>query len=350
MEIIEAKDVKRWNDIIKSFKVYDIYFVCEYNVALMLHGDGQPQLIYFEHQGAKLAYVMFKNDISKSKAFDGVLEEGKYFDWTAPYGYGGPLVEGEFTEEIILRFKKELSAYCAEHGVITQFFRFHPLLNNHTVTADICELKYLKRTVSVDVSNYENIDKNMTSECRNRVRKAEKNDIHIFWDKGENLEDFFEIYNKTMAFHQAEEYYFFKKAYFEYMINNMSDNIIFFHAAKDGMIVSSALFMYNDTYLHYHLGGTLIEYRKYAPFNLLLRTAAQWAGENGKREFHLGGGTEAEDSLYRFKRNFCPQGVKDFYIGRTIFDQAAFDELVELRKKIDSSFDSDTPFLIKYRA
>lgn len=350
MEILDVKDIERWNYLVRTFKKYDIYYLCEYNIALMLHGDGQPQLIYFEYQGTKLAYVMFKNDISQLKVFDGILEEGKYFDWTAPYGYGGPLFEGEFTEDIILQFKNELFAYCTEHNIVSQFFRFHPLLQNYIEFSDLCDLICLKNTVSIDVSNRDNIDKNMTSECRNRIRKAEKNGIQIFGDRGENLEDFLEIYDMTMDFHQADEYYYFKKEYFDYLIKNMNDNIIFFHAKKDEMIISSAMFIYNDTYVHYHLGGTRIEYRKYAPFNLLLRTVAHWASENGMCEFHLGGGTEAEDSLYRFKRNFCPQGVKAFYIGRTIFNQDAFDKLIELRKMTDSSFDSNIPFLIKYRA
>lgn len=350
VEIIDVERQGYWNEIVNSFENRDIYFGCEYNVALMLHGDGRPKLIYFRSGSCRLAYIMFENDISDLDVYADRIEKSKYIDWTSPYGYGGPVFEGEFTKEIILQFKKELFAYCSEHKIVSQFFRFHPLLHNHTVFTDVCELKCLKQTVTIDVSNRENIDKNMTSKCRNQVRKAEKSDIQIFWDKGENVDVFLEIYYKTMAYHQADEYYYFKREYLDYMIKNMKDNIVFFYARKDEVIVSAAIILYNDSYVHYHLSGTRIEYRQYDPNNLLLRTVAYWASENGMREFHLGGGTEAEDSLYRFKRNFCPQGVRDFYIGRTIFDQAAFDELVELREKIDSSFDSDTPFMIKYRA
>lgn len=349
MEIVSIKDAKYWNNLIKGFNKYDIYFKCEYNTALMLHGDGEPQLIYFEDQGVKLAYVMFKNDISTLKVFHGVLEEGKYFDWTSPYGYGGPLCDGKITETILAKFKEELFEYCARNRIVSQFFRFHPLLQNQFVLGDVSENICLKNTVSIEVSNRENIDKNMTSKCRGHVRKAEKSDIQIICDKGENLDDFLEIYNITMSYRHADEYYFFEKEYFEYMIKNMKENIIFFHAKKNGIIVSSAMFMYNDTYVHYHLSGTRTEYRKYDPVNLLLKTVAYWANENGISEFHLGGGIEADDTLYAFKKSFCPQGVKEFYIGRTIFSQNAFNELIELRKKSDSSFNSDTSFLIKYR-
>lgn len=350
MEVIDIENKRYWNDIIKTFEHPDVYFTCEYNVALMLHGDGQPQLIYFEYQNVRIAYVMFKNDITELKVYHNVLAKGKYYDWTSPYGYGGPLVEGEVTNSVIEHFKSELFAYCAKHNIVTQFFRFHSLLQNHKEFESICELKCLKKTVAIDVSDYDNIDYNMTSECRNRVRKAEKNNISIFWDKGARLDDFLHIYNMTMQYHQAELYYYFKKEYFSYLIENMQDNIIFFYAQKDETIISSALFLYNDVYMHYHLGGTLIEGRKYAPFNLLIRTAARWANENNIRELHLGGGMESEDTLYRFKRNFNPSGAKDFYIGSTIFDKLAFDELVELRKLNDKYFNVNTPFMITYRA
>lgn len=350
MEVIDIEDKEKWNRVLQTFEQRDIYFTYEYNTALMRHGDGHPLLIYFEAQDVRTAYVMFQNDIAKSKAFQGRLEEGELYDWTAPYGYGGPLVEGRFTAGAAERFRAELNDYCNVHHIVSQFFRFHPLLGNYEPFAEICELRCLKKTVAIDVADRESIDRNMTRECRNRVRKAEKNDVQIFWDQGERLDDFLRIYYMTMRFHQADEYYYFEREYFTYLIENMKDHLRFFYAQRHGEVISSAFFLYSDAYMHYHLGGTLAEGRKYAPFNLLLRSAAYWANSNGMRTLHLGGGIEAEDTLYRFKRNFCPQGVLDFYIGRAIFDQTAFDELVELRKKSDSSFCADTQFMIKYRA
>lgn len=350
MEIIDTANRERWNCLIQSFEQWDIYFTYEYNAALMLHGDGQPLLIYYEEQGARIAYVMFQNDIAESRAFRHLLETGRYYDWTSPYGYGGPLTEGQITHDVLERFRAELFSYCAGHHIVSQFFRFHPLLHNHRLFTDICEMKSLKKTVAIDTLDYEAIDQNMTSECRNRVRKAEKNAVEVLYDRGERLDEFLRIYYMTMQHHQADAYYYFKKEYFTYLIENMNDHLIFFYARKDGEIISAAIFLYSDRYMHYHLGGTTIEGRKYAPFNLLLRSAARWANQNGMRALHLGGGTEAEDTLYRFKRNFCPQGAADFYIGRTIFDQSAFDELVGLRKKHDSSFRADVPFMITYRA
>ena len=94
----------------------------------------------------------------------------------------------------------------------------------------------------------------------------------------------------------------------------------------------------------------LPEYRKLASANLLLSEAANWAAERGIREFHLGGGVEIEDSLLTFKKHFNRNGLLDFCIGRNIFNQQAFDDLVSIRIEKDKTFDDSKPFLIKYRA
>ncbi len=38
-----------------------------------------------------------------------------------------------------------------------------------------------------------------------------------------------------------------------------------------------------------------------------------------KKEFHLGGGVENEDSLLRFKKHFNRNGLIDFCIGSKVF-------------------------------
>ena len=91
MEIIDVESKEKWNQLIKSFAQWDIYYLNEYAVSLQLHGDGRPYLIYHEKNGVKLAYVVMQKDIAKSKYFTGLLKEGELYDWETPYGYGGPL-------------------------------------------------------------------------------------------------------------------------------------------------------------------------------------------------------------------------------------------------------------------
>ena len=143
--------------------------------------------------------------------------------------------------------------------------------------------------------------------------------------------------------------YDFEKEYFKELIDTMPDSIQFFYAEYQGIPVSASIFLYNQHFMHYHLSGTLPEYRNLGAANLVLSEAAYWAAEHNIKKFHLGGGLGIEDSLFSFKKHFNRNGEIDFCIGRNIFDKSTFDELVKIREENDPDFDSSRPFLIKYR-
>lgn len=349
MELIQIEEKERWNHIVKSFPKWDVYYLNEYVYSLQIHGDGVPYLIYHKQNQGRLCYVMMQNDIADFAPLTPYLEKETFYDWTSPYGYGGALADGELTEAWLKNFENELEEYCRKHGIVTQFFRFHPLLQNYDILGTITDVVYMKKTVYIDTIDKDTIFKNMTPNNRNMVRKAIKNGVRIVTDKGERLEEFIEIYETTMKNNQADVYYYFEREYFTYLMREFKNHIIFFYALYEEKPVSAAIFLYNENYMHYHLSGTLPEYRKLAAANLLLSNAADWAAEHGIRMFHLGGGVGTEDSLLTFKKHFNRNGLVDFYIGRTIFDNQAFDYLTELRKKNDSLFDETRPFMIKYR-
>lgn len=349
MELITTHQREYWNEIIRSFPQKDIYYFCEYAESFQIHGDGSPVLIYVSLQGARMAYVMMQNDLADFLPFRGSLDSGCWYDWTTPYGYGGPLYDGEITDEWAMEAMKEIAEYAVSHGIVSQFFRFHPLLQNQRWLEKCSKVVYMKKTVAVNTESTELIWKNMTPNNRNMVRKAEKNGVVIRVDKGENIDTFIEIYKRTMEQNQADEYYYFAREYFEYILDKMHENTIIFYAFYDEKIISASIFFYHDTFMHYHLSGTLPEYRSLAPVNLLLTKAAEWAAAQGIKEFHLGGGVGKEDSLLRFKKHFNRNGLKDFCIGCNIFREDQFQRLVELRKELDSSFDQENPYMIRYR-
>ena len=103
--------------------------------------------------------------------------------------------------------------------------------------------------------------------------------------------------------------------------------------------------------LNYHLSGSDIEYRNLAPSNLLLYKAAVWGCEQGLKTFHLGGGVgSGEDNLYKFKAAFNKVSDFQFSIGKQIFDQEKYDELVRIRRESDPEFDETSRFFPLYRA
>lgn len=349
IELINIEQSKKWNSIVKGFSDWDIYYTNEYARSLQLHGDGEPELLYWKGNDQELCYVIMIEDISAFDKFHGILEANKYFDAITPYGYGGPLYKGDFTDKDRELFMKDMMQILQERTVISQFFRFHPLLDNHQIFSQEFAVKTLKSTIVIDTSNEQVIWENMDSSNRNMVRKAIKSGVTIKFDHGERVNDFIAVYNATMDSHEADKYYYFAQEYYDYLINEMQENVIFAYSLLDGEVIGASIFFYNDRFMHYHLSGTYAEYRKLASTNLLLFEASKWANRNGIEKLHLGGGMDSEDSLYKFKKKFNKKGECPFYIGRLVVDEERYDFLLKLRKQYDESFDMNNRFMIQYR-
>jgi lipid II:glycine glycyltransferase (peptidoglycan interpeptide bridge formation enzyme) len=239
-----------------------------------------------------------------------------------------------------------------EEGIVDNFVRYHPVLANAIPMKRISSVIELGKTIAVDLSSPEIIWENITSKNRNMIRKAEKNGVEIFHGKDLKLfQDFKRIYNATMDKDHAEEYYYFEDAFYESIHRDLRDNYEMFYAVLDGKIIAMSIMLYANNQMHYHLSGSLLEYRNLAPTNLLLYKAALWGCEKGFKTFHLGGGVgSGEDNLYKFKEGFNRNSDYQFSIGKEIFDQERYNELVAIRAKEDASFIPESQYFPLYRS
>lgn len=345
--IIGIKDSEFWDRIVSNFLFFDVYYLSGYVKAFQIHGDGEPQLLFYESDGLRAIYVYMKRRTSI---------EG-YYDSITPYGYGGVLIESGITNPLQLNtalreFWKAYEAKMREEGIIDNFVRYHPVLANAIPMKSISTVIDLGKTVAMDISSADVIWSNITSKNRNMIRKAEKNGIEIHHGKGlELLQEFKRIYDSTMEKDHAEEYYFFSDAFYESIHRDLYDNYEMFYAVKDGQIISIAIMLYANGRLNYHLSGSLTEFRNLAPSNLLLYKAALWGCEQGFKTFHLGGGVgSGEDNLYKFKTAFNRNSDYQFSIGKEIFDQEKYNELVSFRANADMNFNKDSSFFPLYRS
>ena len=342
IRLFDLSQSAEWDATVRSFSEYDVYYLSGYVKAFLIHGDGEPHLLCYIGEDLKALYVFMKRKTSI---------EG-YFDSVTPYGYGGVLFEGNTSEENLQKFWDAYVEVMRAEGIVDNFVRYHPVLANAVPMKQVSTVVDLGKTVAFDLSSSEVIWENITSKNRNMIRKAEKNGIEIRHGKGlELFKDFKRIYNATMEKDHAEEYYFFGDAFYESIHRDLHDNYEMFYAVLNGEIIAMSIMLFANKQMHYHLSGSKIEYRNLAPSNLLLYKAALWGCEQGYKTFHLGGGVgSGEDNLFKFKAAFNRKSDYQFSIGKEIFDQEKYDDLVAERASRDSEFDKNSKYFPLYRA
>ncbi len=344
LSVYTLEQSQEWDAVVRSFADYDAYYLSGYVKAFQIHGDGEPLLFYYEDSKIRGINVVMKRDIGRDRHFIGKIEENRYYDFSTPYGYGGWLTEG--TD--IRGLGEVYIEWCQRNGIISEFVRFHPVLKNHTPVSSMYEVISLGETVTMDLASPEVIWANITSKNRNMIRKAEKNEVRIYNGRYPDIyRKFREIYDRTMDKDHAEKYYYFGDEFYESLLNDFPQNAQVFYAECEGKVIAASIMLMANGRMNYHLSGSVKEYAKLAPTNLLLYEAALWGCMNGCKTLYLGGGVgSGEDSLFKFKKAFYRgEQLNRFFIGRKIFDENQYQFLCELRK-----LEEKTEYFPKYRA
>ncbi len=332
----------KWDEIVKSFAEWDVYYLSGYVKAFHIHGDGDPFLLYYEENGLRTIYVYLRRKTGLPGIYDSIT----------PYGYGGVLFEGDTSEENRKVFWKAFVKKMRDESIVDNFVRYHPVLKNAVPMKNVSNVIDLGKTIAFDLISPDVIWENITSRYRNKIRKAEKNGIEIRHGKDlELLKKFRYLYYLTMDKDHAEEYYYFGEAFFESIHRDLKDNYDIFYAVLNDEIIAMSIILYGNKQMHYHLGGSMIEYSNLPSSNLMFYKAALWGYEQGFKTFHLGGGLgSSKDNLYQFKASFNRKSDYQFSIGKEIFDQEKYDELVKIRRETDASFDENSSYFPLYRS
>ena len=334
--------VEHWNKKLEKFSEdqKDIYFYEEY-VNLATGKNKTPRCIVCE-ENEKIIILPFLRSVYK-----------KYFDFETPYGYGGPISntkDNEWNEKAI----KEIINFFSSENYLAGFVRFHPLLKNVEFCKNIFKVIYDRKTIAINTSvDEDEIWMNqISSKNRNMIRKAEKNGLTFERDNEfKYMEVFKTLYNSTMSRLDADDFYYFDDRYFKQFMDFFKGNAFLGCIKKDNEIISAALFMYDNVWGLYHLAGSNREYSSLGTNNLLLWKVAFEMHKEGVKEFHLGGGTngDEENSLFKFKHAFSTN-VKQFAIGKMIFNKEAYDEVcVEWELQNPEKAEKYKNHLLKYR-
>ena len=344
LAVYTLEQSEKWDEIVRSFAKYDVYWLSGYVNSFRIHGDGEPLLFYYNDGEIRGINVVFKRDVANNVHFKGTLPENTYFDFATPYGYGGWLIEGGNPAKLFEAY----SDWCVNNGIISEFVRFHPLEKNHVEVSEWYDVIPLGPSVAMDISSPEIIWQNISGNRRNKVNKAKRRGVSV--SMGKNLElfkVFRELYNETMEKNNADEYYFFADEFYESILNGLAENFEIFYALHEDKIIAATIMLIANGRISYHLSGTFREYEWLAPTNVIIHEAALWGSANGYKTLNLGGGVgSGDDNLLEFKKSFYRvEELPIFHIGKKIFNQDKYDELVGLRKELPES-----NFFPKYRA
>ena len=137
----------------------------------------------------------------------------------------------------------------------------------------------------------------------------------------------------------AEDYYYFNDEFYKSILNDLPNNAqVFYAQLEDGTIIAASIMITANGKMNYHLSGSRKDYQHLAPTNLLLYKAALWGSENRFKTLYLGGGVgSGEDSLFKFKRAFYKGDLHRFYIGKVVFIDGKYEELLSMRLQNDSN-------------
>jgi len=169
---------------------------------------------------------------------------------------------------------------------------------------------------------------------RKNIKKAMRNDIEVVVDEEfEFLDEFLEIYYETIKKNNAKKYYFFPKIFFEFIRVSLNKNFVLFISKKNNKIISVELALYDKDVIYSFLGGTLSEYFLLRPNNLLKHKLILWAKEKNIKYYLIGGGYHPGDGIFEYKHSFSKDGIKDFFIGRKVYDNKKYKILEESFEK-----------------
>ena len=328
---IGIDEKKQWNEIVRSFPRYDVFYLYEYVFAFMSENksNGEPILLLYEKDSDRAINVVFKRDISLDEHLEGKVKEKQYYDLITPYGYGGFM--GDIQDYDLLN--QEYTDYCREKGYVCEFVRFELFSDYYAHYDGVTESRTHNVVRSLEAP-LDEIWMDFKQKVRKNVKRANTYNLEKLSSKipesilmiflESTMEPWIAAMRKLSIISQKD---------FSRNLNQMKENIMYFHVVHEGNIISTELVIYGAENAYSYLGGTNREFFDMRPNDFLKYEIIKWAKEKGLRNFVLGGGYGSDDGIFQYKTCLAPHGIKDFYIGRKVLDVSAYDELCHLRER-----------------
>jgi hypothetical protein len=312
--VLEEVDPARWDDVLGSLGITDVYFAHGFVSASAALVGASPRLLHLAGAGGSVVFA--------------VLVRSDPCDVVTPYGYGGPVAVG--AQPPLAEFAAAYERWCSASGVLTSFVVFHPLFGNDAYAPGFHRVP-LGGTVAWPLEEPD-IRSRMHKHHRRMVRRAEAAGLVASVDVApSSLDEFVSVYEAAMRRLDASSFYLFPASYWEALVRDVPLQRVDVRDAS-GALVAGVIGMGEPPWLHYHLGAATDAARGSGASHLALCTLAEWGAANGYTTLHLGGGVSGRaDSLLEYKLRFAPSGLIPSATGRAVHDLAAYERLTGSR-------------------
>lgn len=322
--------MKFMNSLIEGNKK-DIYFDNNYGKLYEKVENGKAEVFLFTSEYGTVKNQFIKREVPRK------IDGKTFYDIVTPYGYGGPIVianDDQKREELVLQYMKSFSQYCKENNIVSEFIRFHPMINNAHDFKDVYTISCDRKTIGTNLIDFDNpIQSEFSKSCRKNIQKALNKGVNFeVVENPTDISEFKKIYYSTMDRNNATEYYYFDDEYFDLLITFFKNNILVVKAMHEDITIAQGLYFVYGKNIHIHLSGTLSEYLYLSPAYVLRYAVTLWGKENGYEMIHHGGGrsSKSDDSLYLFKKQFGKNTEFNFYTGKKIWNNEIYSDLTRI--------------------
>jgi len=311
----------------------DVYFAPAYARACEVQSDASWELALWGSGQGSILYPYLRRDVSPAIAGAQPL-----FDIVSPYGYAGTWAHVDVPLREWSAFRTALRTALRERGCVAELQRLSGLLagNSRLLQADP-SLQLIPHNDTVVVSLSQSCEQYWQAaqgRSRTAVRKARRlgYQFEIHTAQADDLQPgsaFRSLYEHTMQRVGAAAGYFFSDAYYQALLAGLGQRLQLAQVRNSaGAIVAAALFMSWNELVHYHLAGSEPQAARDGANNLMIDNVIRVGCQQAEStRIHLGGGTKANDGLFRFKLGFGGE-LRPFALARSVLDEERYQRLV----------------------
>ena len=275
------------------------------------------------------------------------------WDFETAYGYSGPISTTDNSDFIDLAWNSFIRL-AKEMGIIAGLIRFNPLLGNDRFCSNkAVNVTHERDTIWMDCKrSLSSVLSDYSKKHLRQLNSLEAKGVRVLSSKdSDDLHIFSKIYLKRMAGIGARSEYHFSSEYFKRILK-LGSKIwtVYLAYTPDGKVMGGCLLLFSERFCHYHLSGSLQEYFKYKPNDMLRHTVIKDMLNSKIEAIHFGGGrtNNRDDGLFAFKLKFSKQ-VCEFKIGRCIVDKINYDATCKEWEKKYPEKQEYADFFLKYR-